>query len=167
MISMVFSLIVVPAVATDILTEKEECLSATPENGVLLYETLAVTQEDLNSGFQNYAATAATTSFGLRTKTIVAQDELANVVGMVIDYDTEEPVVGATVYIDGNPLVMTDGDGRFQIEDVVQGTYDWSVTSAGYCTAYYLNYDVDAADGATIFAVELSRIGRWRELLCM
>lgn len=47
MISMVFSLIVVPAVATDILTEKEECLSATPENGVLLYETLAVTQEDL------------------------------------------------------------------------------------------------------------------------
>lgn len=81
---------------------------------------------------------------------------LANVVGAVKDYETEEMIPGATISIDGEILVATGADGRFQIRNFPSGVYDWQIDAAGYYTAEYSNYDVDYLDGATIFTFYIS-----------
>lgn len=81
---------------------------------------------------------------------------LANVVGAVKDYETEEMIPSATISIDGEILVATGADGRFQIRNFLSGVYDWQIDAAGYYTAEYSNYDVDYLDGATIFTFYIS-----------
>ena len=122
------------------------------EDTFLLHESLAVTQDDLNSNFLEYAETSATVSMPTTLQNnSSASSQTANVVGIVLDYDTELPVSEATISIDDVSVVSTGTDGRFQIYNVPSGQYNWSISANNYCSASYTNYDVDPADGATIF----------------
>jgi len=122
------------------------------EDTFLLHESLAVTQDDLNNNFLEYAEISATVSMPttLQNSSSVSS-QTTNVVGIVLDYDTELPVSEATISIDGVPVVSTGTDGRFQISNVPSGQYNWSISANDYCSASYTNYSVDPADGATIF----------------
>ena len=123
----------------------------------LLHESLAVTQNDLSNNFLDYAEISATVSMPTALQSsLSAPNQNANVVGIVLDYDTELPVGGAAISINGTPVVSTGTDGRFQVFGVASGQYDWSISANGYCTASYTNYGVDAADGATIFTFYIS-----------
>ena len=108
-----------------ITTYAEEACGETDtvSKGTLLYETEVITQKDYDEGFQNYALSAATVDLAVSMHTF-SNNNLANVVGE---------------------------DGRFQIKNLPSGTYDWEINAAGYFAANYSNYDVDSADGTTIF----------------
>lgn len=116
----------------------------------IFYETEIITQKDYEEGFQNYALSDATVDLKENTYTL-SDIDLTNVVGVVKDFDTEEFISGATILINGESIVSTGDDGRFQIKNLPSGIYDWEIYTSGYCTAYYNNYDVDSADGTTIF----------------
>lgn len=127
------------------------------EDTVLLHETRAVTQSDLNNHFSNYAESSSVVEMPLPLKNQFSeQTPTTNVVGIVLDYDTELPVANATIAINNNSLVRTGSDGRFEISNVVSNKYNWSISAKGYCTATYRNYDVDVADGVTIFTFYIS-----------
>lgn len=122
------------------------------EDTFLLHESLAVTQDDLKNNFLEYAEISAAVSMpaALQNSSSVSS-RTANVVGIVLDYDTELPVSEAAVSIDGVPVVSTGTDGRFQISSIPSGQYNWSISANDYCSANYTNYSVDPADGVTIF----------------
>lgn len=124
--------------------------SDTVNMGTLLYETEVITQKDYEEGFQNYALSAATVDLAVSMHTF-SNSNLANVVGVVRDYDTEALIANATISVDGEAVVVTGEDGRFQIKNLPSGTYDWEINATGYFAANYNNYDVDSADGTTIF----------------
>lgn len=116
----------------------------------LLYETDVIKQNDYEEGFRSYALSGATVDLTSKMR-VLPNGEFANVVGVVKDYDTEEMVSDATISVDGNAVVTTGEDGRFQIKNIPSGTYKWKITATGYAVANYDNYDVDSADGTTIF----------------
>lgn len=126
------------------------------DKAMLLYETDTVTQKDYNENFQHYALPNATVDLTLGVSRFSSEDK-ANVVGVVKDYDTEDIVQGATISVDGEQVVITGEDGRFQIRNMSAGIYDWEINATGYCTANYTNYDVDSADGTTIFTFYIDR----------
>lgn len=130
---------------------KQDCVGG----GTLVYETDVITRKDFEEGFQNYALSDATVDFAA-DMCAYSGSEPANVVGVVKDYDTEEMIPGAAVSVDGETVVVTGEDGRFQIKNFPSGVYDWQVSAAGYHTADYSNYDVDYADGTTIFTFYIS-----------
>lgn len=58
--------------------------------------------------------------------------------GKVVDKDSKEPIIGATVQIVGtNQGAATNLDGEFLISNVEAGTYDVRVTNIGYQPALY------------------------------
>lgn len=116
----------------------------------LLYETDVITQNDYETGFQDYACPEATADFS-PSMYAASGNNLANVVGVVKDYNTEALVSGATISVNGESIVVTGEDGRFQIKNIPSGVYNWSISAAGYCAADYYNYKVDSMDGTTIF----------------
>lgn len=120
------------------------------DKAILSSETDAVTQKDYNESFQHYALPNATVDLALGVSRFSIEDP-ANVVGVVKDYDTEDLIRGAAISVDGEQVVITGEDGRFQIRNMSAGIYDWEINAAGYCTANYSNYDVDSEDGTTIF----------------
>ncbi|MGB5927553.1 MAG: TonB-dependent receptor [Cyclobacteriaceae bacterium] len=66
---------------------------------------------------------------------VVAQDLVQNIRGEVRDTDSNTPLVGVNVVIQGSdPLIggVTDLDGKFRIENVPIGIYDLLVTYIGY-----------------------------------
>lgn len=73
-----------------ITTYAEEACGETDtvSKGTLLYETEVITQKDYDEGFQNYALSAATVDLAVSMHTF-SNNNLANVVGVVRDYDTE------------------------------------------------------------------------------
>lgn len=146
------------SVCVSTLDAKAEEKGEGPEivgRGTLLYGTDVVTRKDFEEGFQNYALSDATVDFASEIRTY-SGGEPANVVGVVKDYETEEMISGAAVSVDGETVVVTGEDGRFQIKNLPSGVYDWQISAAGYYTADYTNYDVDYADGATIFTFYIS-----------
>ena len=126
-----------------------------------------VTQNDYEKGFQNYALPEATVDFS-SSMYALSNNDLANVVGVVKDYDTEALISGATISVDGESVVVTGADGRFQIKDIPSGVYNWNISATGYCAADYCNYSVDSADGTTIFTFYInddSAITQDREII--
>ena len=56
-----------------------------------------------------------------------------HIAGKVIDEDTEEAIVGASVYLEGTGYgAFTDGSGRYVLSDVPVGTYALRVSIVGY-----------------------------------
>lgn len=121
----------------------------------IFHETDVISKKDYEEGFKNYAQTNATVDFTSRVRNI-GEDRLANVVGVVKDYDTDTMLADADIVIGGEILVSTGLDGRFQIKNFPSGIYDWEIDVEDYCSATYSNYEVDCADGTTIFTFYVS-----------
>ena len=139
----------------EVCAGKESIESEVADRRTLIYETDVITQEDFEEGFQNYALSSATVDFSSDICTYSSANT-TNVVGVVKDYETEEMVAGAIISIDGENVVATGEDGRFQIRHFPSGIYNWQISASGYYTAEYCNYDVDYADGTTIFTFFIS-----------
>lgn len=122
----------------------------------LLYETDVINQTDYAEGFQNYALSEATVDLTSRLR-ILPKGKPANVVGVVKDFDTEKMISNAVISVNGNAVVTTGEDGRFQIKNIPSGKYNWEISATGYTAANYNNYDVDSADGTTIFTFYVNR----------
>lgn len=80
----------------------------------------------------------------------------SNVVGVVQDFESQSPISGATVSVDGVFTLTTDSDGRFQITNMPDGVYDWNISADGYISSTYSNYCVDHLDRTTIFTFDVS-----------
>ncbi|MCS7077129.1 MAG: carboxypeptidase-like regulatory domain-containing protein [Bacteroidia bacterium] len=53
--------------------------------------------------------------------------------GTVVEYETNEPIAGAKVYIPGTAFSsMTDNEGKYEIQDIPPGDYELVVTKQGY-----------------------------------
>ena len=64
------------------------------------------------------------------------ESKVGRVVGKVIDDETGQPIIGASVEIVGTRLgAFTKSDGTFSIELISAGVYDISCSSVGYKTA--------------------------------
>ena len=81
----------------------------------------------------------------------------AKVTGIVLDADTQKPVQGARIMVDGVPQVSTGKDGKFLIKSVRNGIYHWQVQADGYHRADYWNYSVYEADKKDIFTFLISK----------
>ena len=133
--------------------DRDGNLAVDSSNTVLYFdEHPAFSQKDLNDNFLHY--TQGDSRADLPQPDHI--EEVANVVGVVLDQDTNRPVSDATIFVDETALVCTGDDGRFQITNLPNGIYDWRVAAAGYYDAQYLNYSVHWADGADIFTFYLS-----------
>jgi len=55
----------------------------------------------------------------------------ASLTGVVLDFDSGAPIVGATITLDSRETA-TDGNGAFLFEDLVPATYHFVITLAGY-----------------------------------
>ena len=77
---------------------------------------------------------AATAGFGATT---------GKITGVITDAQTGEPLVGATVIVDGTNLgASTDPDGKYIILNVPVGTYTLRISSVGYATLEVQNVGV-------------------------
>lgn len=66
---------------------------------------------------------------------ITTAQSTGSVSGVVIDKDTDEPLIGTTVVLEGtNYGAMTGIDGDFKIEGVAAGTYTLKVSYIGFST---------------------------------
>ena len=81
----------------------------------------------------------------------------AKVIGIVLDADTQKPVQGARIMVDGVHQVSTGKDGKFLIKSVRNGIYHWQVRADGYRRADYWNYSVYEADQKDIFTFLISK----------
>ena len=119
----------------------------------LTWETAAYNQSDFDDRFQTYAQG---NSQVILPQTYSRNDG-ANVVGVVLDETTREPVENAAISVNGTVLVYTDENGRFQIKNMPDGTYDWKVSKSGYQDSLYENYDVAWENRVDIFNFMLSQ----------
>ena len=108
------------------------------ERKSLFFDTDVITQEDYEQGFLNYSQT----SVDFSDSQVFRRQGTANVVGVVKDYDDDSLVFGATIFVDGKEILTTCQDGRFQMKNVPNGKYDWTIVATGYYLADYVNYDV-------------------------
>lgn len=81
----------------------------------------------------------------------------AKVIGIVLDTDTQKPVQGARIMVDGVHQVSTGKDGKFLMKSVRNGIYHWQVRADGYRRADYWNYSVYEADQKDIFTFLISK----------
>ena len=82
--------------------------------------------------------------------------------GTVIDKETNEPVIGASVQLEGTKLgAVTDFDGNYLINQVEAGTYKLRITSLEYNTAVIEDVKVSEklASASRIYAWPLLIVG--------
>lgn len=139
--------------------------SETDKSAAFSGETSAIKNADILDGFTNYAEISSTLQIaGVDAQKHTFYDSVtdtpftgtSNVVGIVQDFEAQEPISGATVSVDGIFSVTTDSDGRFQITNMPDGVYDWNISADGYCSSTYSNYYVDHLEGTTIFTFDVS-----------
>ncbi|RME28531.1 MAG: TonB-dependent receptor, partial [Candidatus Zixiibacteriota bacterium] len=67
------------------------------------------------------------------------------ITGVITDAQTNEPLVGVTVAVEGTNLgAITDQDGRYMILNVPAGTYTLKISSVGYASVEVANVEVTA-----------------------
>lgn len=121
-------------------------------------DTPSLTQHDLDTNCQDYAQDSSKVSFPQKGFALFPRElPGGSAVGVVLDLVTDAPLAGATIEVDGTPIVATDEDGRFQINHMPDGFYDWTISVDGYKTGHYSNYDVNECNGATILTFYLSQ----------
>jgi TolB protein len=54
--------------------------------------------------------------------------------GVVVDQATNQPVAGALVTVDAILTVTTDANGKFSIDKVPSGDFDYTIEAKGYAT---------------------------------
>lgn len=141
-------------------------LSADSSTDASAFGISAIENADLENKFSNYAERSATeyvdgidmsthSFYSRETDTLYTGS--SNVVGIVQDFDSQLTVAGATVSVNGIVSVTTGSDGRFQIPNMPDGVYDWSISADGYLSSVYSNYSVDHFEGTTIFTFNISK----------
>jgi hypothetical protein len=89
--------------------------------------------------------------------TLISQiaDSQTIIKGLVLDSDTKEPIIGATISnaINGNPITVTNADGRFQIPNSSESKF--KITYIGYKTLI----TAPTKDGKYLMQAEISRLG--------
>lgn len=83
----------------------------------LIYETDTITQYDYENRFRNYAFPEAMVDIASKLMG-VSEDELANVVGVVKDYNTNEMISGAIISVN-REAVHKDGFS-FSFTSIIQ-----------------------------------------------
>lgn len=78
------------------------------------------------------------------------------VIGGVVDFDTNTCIPGASVYMNGELLLTTGTDGKFRIENLPDGVYNWEVRADGFQPGTYTGYEVDHYSGTTTFTFYIS-----------
>lgn len=132
---------------------RDENLAVDSSDTVLYFdEHPAFSQKDLSDNFLHYAEGDSRADLPQPDHA----EDVANVVGVVLDKRTKRPVSNATIFVDETAMVCTGDDGRFQIKNLPNGTYEWRVAATGYYDSQYLNYSVHWADGTDIFTFHLS-----------
>lgn len=109
----------------------------------------AITQNDKLKGFYNYA----------EYDSVYHYNDLNNgrVVGIVYDEETEAYVKNA--WVENLELafkVKTDQQGRFEINNLPDGTYTWIVRAPGYKGSTFASFPVNSILGASIYRFALS-----------
>ena len=70
---------------------------------------------------------------------------VGKIVGTVTDAETNEPMVGVTVTVQGTSMgAMTDVEGNYVIMNVPVGTYVLALSTVGYATVEIENVQVSA-----------------------
>ncbi len=124
-----------------------------------IYDNPAFTQTDINENFANYAEKDATLTLSPSTNAIsfLDDEQVANVVGIVLEKETGKPVSDAKIFINDKEMVKTGSDGRFQITNLPNNEYNWKIISNGYQQAEYNHYSVHNLEGTDIFTFNLSK----------
>ena len=94
------------------------------------FESPAITQEDLDNNYQNYASDEATYFFS--QDTTGSNGKTVNNVGTVIDIATNESIPNAKLIFNERDPIVTDENGRYQIPDFPEGKYDCIIYADGY-----------------------------------
>lgn len=110
--------------------------------------SIAYTEQDIATGFADYAETKYVCSGKTREKQ-------SNAVGTVIDANTNLPISGASVKV-GEYELITDKDGRFQIVGLDDGQYRFEINKKGYKKAVYKNYPIAVISSTDIFTFEIA-----------
>ena len=104
-------------------------------------ELPAITQEDVDNNYQDYASDEATYFFS--QDTTGGNGKTVNNVGTVMDFKTDEPIPNAKLIFNGRDPIVTDETGRYQIPDFPEGKYDCIIYADGYKKSSYLNMNVE------------------------
>ena len=105
------------------------------------FESPAITQEDLDNNYQNYASDEATYFFS--QDTTGSNGKTVNNVGTVIDIATNESIPNAKLIFNERDPIVTDENGRYQIPDFPEEKYDCIIYADGYKKSSYLNMNVE------------------------
>lgn len=151
----ILSLVLITAVAATVSgygyaeRKAEPIRSAEGKTHKTYSESPALTQEDVDNNYQNYADESATYYFQEGKRTVA---ESVNCVGTVMDWDREDRIVipKATIEFNGERIIVTDKNGRFQIPDLPAGEYDCIIRADGYKDAKYLNMRIDNVGSSVI-----------------
>lgn len=82
---------------------------------------------------------------------LFAADLNVNVRGRVKDYESKEPLIGATVRIVGSSIgAVTDIDGNFQLSGVEDGIYDIEIKYVGYKTVVKRQIKIENSQVTTL-----------------
>ncbi len=77
-------------------------------------------------------------------------DSTATLRGRVVDFETAEPLPGASVFVDGTTSgVVTDAKGFYELKGLVEGRYTLVVTYVGYQRNELRNISVEAGRQVT------------------
>jgi len=127
--------------------EKPHFLDPESPYNVMPFEWPAFNESDFEDNFENYASGNSRVTLKQRQN-----DNLTcNVVGVVVDKNTEAYIDNAVIYANNEILATTDKNGRFQVTNLPNGVYNFEISVSNYAKSTYLNYPVDGRDGTNIF----------------
>ncbi|MBK6765344.1 MAG: TonB-dependent receptor [bacterium] len=88
----------------------------------------------------------------LCVRTLFAAEQLTGTIsGIVVDTETQEPVIGAALMIKGTQLgAAADLEGRFTISNVPAGIHALSVSAIGYAPIVYTDVNIRPARATTL-----------------
>jgi hypothetical protein len=69
---------------------------------------------------------------GCNTDALPPAAQSAVLSGVVIDHATNQPIAGATVTVDSVLTATTDSTGKFTIEKIPSGDFDYTISAKGY-----------------------------------
>jgi outer membrane receptor protein involved in Fe transport len=93
--------------------------------------------------------------FFFSTLTAVQAQELNKITGILLDAETEEPLIGATIVLENTKFgTVADLDGSFTIVNVPSGKYRLRLSYVGYTT---VNKDIDLSQDLNMGTLQLEQ----------
>jgi hypothetical protein len=95
------------------------------------------------------------TFLGLFVTISLYSQNVGTITGVVLDKNTQEALIGATVVLEGTNLgAQTDADGKFQIRSIPPKSYNIKINYVGYLPKVLYNVVVTTGNIQT-FNIEL------------